>query len=59
MMINMKYCEKCKVSVPNPKQRCPLCQGMLTGGDGTDYQQAARDAAIAMRDDIRRFVTIV
>ena len=38
MMINMKYCEKCKVSVPNPKQRCPLCQGMLTGGDGTETE---------------------
>ena len=32
----MKTCEKCKISVPDPKRRCPLCQGMLSGGDGTE-----------------------
>ena len=30
-----------------------------TGRDGTDYQEAARAAAVAMRDDIRKYVTIV
>ncbi len=34
----MKYCEKCKVSVANPKQRCPLCQGVLRDGDGTERE---------------------
>ena len=36
-----------------------MCAWKKTGGDGHDFQQAARDAAIAMRDDIRQFVTIV
>ena len=36
-----------------------MCAWQKTGGDGRDFAQAARDAAIAMRDDIRRFVTIV
>ena len=36
-----------------------MCAWQKTGGDGQDFAQAARDAAIAMRDDIRRFVTIV
>jgi hypothetical protein len=27
--------------------------------EGADYQDAARAAAIAMRDDIKRYVTIV
>ena len=39
--------------------RSIMCAWQKTGGDGTDYQQAARNAAIAMRDDIKRFVTIV
>ena len=34
----MKYCDKCKVMVANPKQRCPLCQGMLRDGDGTEQE---------------------
>lgn len=34
----MKYCEKCKVSVANPKEKCPLCQGMLSGGEGTETE---------------------
>ena len=36
-----------------------MCAWKKTGGDGHDFQEAARNAAIAMRDDIRRFVTIV
>lgn len=36
-----------------------MCAWQKTGRDGEDYQDAARAAAIAMRDDIRRFVTIV
>lgn len=35
-----------------------MCAWKKTGNNGTDYQQAARDAAIAMREDICRFVTI-
>ncbi len=36
-----------------------MCAWQKTGKDGLDYQEAARDAAIAMRDDIRQYVTIV
>ena len=39
--------------------RSIMCAWQKTGGDGTGYQEAARNAAIAMRDDIKRFVTIV
>jgi orotidine-5'-phosphate decarboxylase len=35
-----------------------MCAWKKTGHNGEDYQQAARDAATAMRDDICRFVTI-
>ena len=35
-----------------------MCAWQKTGKDGLDYQQAARNAAIAMRDDIARFTTI-
>ena len=35
-----------------------MCAWQKTGKNGEDYQQAARDAAIAMRDDIARFTTI-
>ena len=35
-----------------------MCAWQKTGRRGEDYQQAARDAAIAMREDICRFVTI-
>lgn len=34
----MKYCEKCKVRIPNPKEKCPLCQGMLSAGDGSERE---------------------
>lgn len=39
--------------------RSITCAWQKTGGDGTDYQEAARNAAIAMRDDIKKYVTIV
>lgn len=32
----MKYCSKCKVTVDAPRKYCPLCKGVLTGGDGTE-----------------------
>lgn len=35
-----------------------MCAWMKTGGDGHDFAQAARSAAIAMRDDIAQFVTV-
>ena len=38
--------------------RSIMCAWQKTGRDGTDYQEAARSAAIAMRDDIGRFVNI-
>ena len=38
--------------------RSIMCAWKKTGKNGTDYQQAAQDAAIAMRDDIGRFVTV-
>ncbi len=39
--------------------RSILCAWKKTGKDGLDYQEAARDAALAMRDDIRQYVTVV
>lgn len=36
-----------------------MCAWQKTGGDGHDFKVAARNAAIAMRDDIKQFVTIV
>ena len=38
--------------------RSIMCAWKKTGNDGRDYQEAARAAAIAMRDDICRFVDI-
>lgn len=35
-----------------------MCAWKKTGGDGHDFAQAARNAAIAMRDDIMQFVDI-
>lgn len=35
-----------------------ICAWKKTGNNGEDYQEAARNAAIAMRDDICRFITI-
>lgn len=39
--------------------RSIMCAWQKTGQDGTDFGQAARNAAIAMRDDIKKYVTIV
>ena len=36
-----------------------MCAWKKTGGDGHDFKEAARNAAIAMRDDIAQFVTIL
>ena len=36
-----------------------MCAWKKTGGDGHDFKEAARNAAIAMRDDIKQFVTVV
>ena len=35
-----------------------ICAWQKTGKDGMDYQEAARNAASAMRDDIARFTTL-
>ena len=35
-----------------------MCAWQKTGGDGHDFKEAARNAAIAMRDDIMQFITI-
>lgn len=35
-----------------------MCAWKKTGGDGHDFQEAARNASIAMRDDIAQFVTV-
>jgi orotidine-5'-phosphate decarboxylase len=39
--------------------RSIMCAWQKTGKNGEDYQDAARAAALAMRDDIRKYVTIV
>ena len=39
--------------------RSIMCAWQKSEDDGTGYQEAARAAAIAMRDDIKKFVTIV
>ena len=39
--------------------RSIMCAWQKTGNDGTDFGEAARNAAIAMRDDIKKYVTIV
>ena len=36
-----------------------MCAWQKTGGDGHDFKEAARNAAIAMRDDIKQFVTVL
>ena len=36
-----------------------MCAWQKTGRDGLDFADAARHAAITMRDDIQKFVTIV
>lgn len=39
--------------------RSIMCAWKKTGGDGSDYQEAARAAAENMRDEIRQYVTIL
>ncbi len=39
--------------------RSILCAWQKTGQEGRDYQQAARAAAVAMREDIGRYVTVL
>ncbi|MPM81407.1 Orotidine 5'-phosphate decarboxylase [bioreactor metagenome] len=39
--------------------RSIMCAWQKTNRDGADYQEAARAAAIAMRDDIKQYVTIL
>ncbi len=39
--------------------RSIMCAWQKTGRDGGDYQEAARNAALAMRDELRQYVTIV
>ena len=34
----MKYCPKCHVSIDAPRHYCPLCGGVLTGGDGEEKE---------------------
>ena len=36
-----------------------MCAWQKTGGDGHDFAQAARNAAIAMKEDIGRYVTVL
>lgn len=39
----MKYCEKCKVQVGNPVERCPLCYAALTQKDGAPEEVSYPD----------------
>lgn len=39
--------------------RAIMCAWKKTGADGLDYQEAARNEAIRMRDEIKSFITIV
>lgn len=39
--------------------RSILCAWKKTGQDGLDYQEAARAAALQMRDELREYVTVV
>jgi len=34
----MKRCEKCNITVSDPKKYCPLCKGVLTEGDGSEAE---------------------
>ena len=56
---DVKYAfnEKCYGAIVN-SSRGIMCAWKKTGGDGHDFQEAARNAAIAMRDDIAQFVTV-
>ena len=39
--------------------RSIMCAWKKTGKDGQDYQQAARDAAVEMREELRKYITIL
>ena len=39
--------------------RSIMCAWQKTGKEGMDYQEAARDAAIRMRDEMKRYITIL
>ena len=39
--------------------RSIMCAWKKTGNDGTDYQEAARAAAIQMREELKEYITIV
>lgn len=56
---NVKYAfnEKGHGAIVN-SSRGIMCAWKKTGGDGHDFKEAARNAAIAMRDDIAQFVTV-
>ena len=56
---DVKYAfnEKGHGAIVNPS-RGIMCAWKKTGGDGHDFKEAARNAAIAMRDDIAQFVTV-
>jgi orotidine-5'-phosphate decarboxylase len=36
-----------------------ICAWQKTGGDGRDFADAARNAALAMRDDLKKVITVV
>lgn len=56
--VQYAFDEKGRGAIVNAS-RSIMCAWKKTGKDGTDYQEAAAAAAIAMRDDIARFVTIM
>ena len=39
--------------------RSIMCAWQKTGKEGMDYQEAARDAAIRMRDELKRYISIL
>ena len=36
-----------------------ICAWQKTGKEGKDFGEAARDAAIAMREDLKKYITVV
>lgn len=34
----MKYCCHCHINIENPRDYCPLCQNLLSKGDGTEKE---------------------
>jgi orotidine-5'-phosphate decarboxylase len=39
--------------------RSIMCAWKKTGKDGADYQEAARDAATKMRDELKEYITTI